>query len=138
MPIDIEAILPRLEREVANYQTPVVDLIAVQTRDPYKVLVATILSARTKDEVTAKAADRLFKRAPDLASLAELSEAELEKLIHPVGFFRTKAKHLAQLPGALAQLFDGVIPDAVEPLTKLPGVGRKTANLVVTVAFDKP
>ena len=138
MPIDIEAILPRLEREVANYQTPVVDLIAVQTRDPYKVLVATILSARTKDEVTAKAADRLFKRAPDLASLAQLSTTELEKLIHPVGFFRTKAKHLAQLPGALAQLFDGVIPDAVEPLTKLPGVGRKTANLVVTVAFDKP
>ncbi len=138
MPFDIETILPRLQDEVASYNTPVVDLIAVQTRDPYKVLVATILSARTKDEVTAKAATRLFKLAPDLASLEQLSEPELEKLIHPVGFFRNKAKHLAQLPGVLDRLFNGVIPDEVEPLTKLPGVGRKTANLVVTAAFNKP
>ena len=138
MPIDIETILTRLHQEVAAYNTPVVDLIAVQTNDPYKVLVATILSARTKDEVTAQAAARLFKKAPDPASLAELTVPELEKLIHPVGFFRNKAKYLSQLPDALSKLFDGRIPDEVEPLTKLPGVGRKTANLVVAVAFRKP
>ncbi|MDH3359851.1 MAG: exodeoxyribonuclease III [Desulfobulbaceae bacterium] len=138
MPIDIDNILPLLEKEVATYKTPVVDLIAVQTNDPYKVLIATILSARTKDEVTAKAAARLFKHAPDLASLAQLSVPELEKLIHPVGFFRNKAKHLAQLPEVLEKEFKGQIPDEVEPLTKLPGVGRKTANLVVAVAFNKP
>ncbi len=138
MPFDIGSVLPRLAEEVKKYSTPVVDLIAVQTRDPYKVLVATILSARTRDEVTAKAAARLFKPAPDLAGLARLSEAELERLIHPVGFFRNKAKHLSQLAGVLAKEFAGRIPDTVEELVKLPGVGRKTANLVVAVAFGKP
>ena len=138
MPIDIEKILPLLKNEVATYNTPVVDLIAIQTNDPYKVLVATILSARTKDEVTAKASARLFNRAPNLASLDQLTEAELEKLIHPVGFFRNKAKYLALLPGVLDKEFNGQIPDEVELLTKLPGVGRKTANLVVAVAFNKP
>ncbi|MDH5299071.1 MAG: exodeoxyribonuclease III [Desulfobulbaceae bacterium] len=138
MILDINTTLDLLRREVEGYRTPVVDLIAVQTRDPYKVLVATILSARTRDEVTAKAAARLFQHAPDLKELARLSEAELEKLIHPVGFFRTKAKHLARLTGAMEELFGGRIPDEVEPLTRLPGVGRKTANLVVAVAFDKP
>ncbi|MFC1513173.1 exodeoxyribonuclease III [Thermodesulfobacteriota bacterium] len=138
MPFDIETILPRLQQIVADYTTPVVDLIAVQTGDPYKVLVATILSARTKDEVTAKAAAKLFQRAPDLASLSQLTEAELEKLIHPVGFFRNKAKYLAQLPEVLHKEFNGQIPNDVEQLTKLPGVGRKTANLVVAVAFNKP
>ncbi|MDH3393569.1 MAG: exodeoxyribonuclease III, partial [Desulfobulbaceae bacterium] len=138
MPFDVEKVLPRLKKIVADYNTPVVDLIAVQTNDPYKVLVATILSARTKDEVTAKASARLFKRAPDMKSLAKLGEAELEKLIHPVGFFRNKAKYLAQLPEVLGREFQGQIPDEVAPLTKLPGVGRKTANLVVAVAFRKP
>ena len=138
MPFAIEKILPRLKKIVAGYNTPIVDLIAVQTNDPYKVLVATILSARTKDEVTAKASARLFKHAPDIKSLAKLTEAELEKLIHPVGFFRNKAKYLAQLPEALEKNFGGVIPDEVELLTRLPGVGRKTANLVVAVAFGKP
>jgi endonuclease III len=117
---------------------PVVDLIAVQTKDPYKVLVATILSARTKDEVTSKAANRLFKKAPDLSSLALLSEAALAKLIYPVGFYKTKAKHLEKLPDVLADLFNSVIPDEIDSLIKLPGVGRKTANLVVAVAFKKP
>ena len=138
MAIDINAILARLGEEVKKYTTPVVDLIAVQTRDPYKVLVATILSARTRDEVTAQAAARLFKRAPDLASLGQLTAEELEKQIHPVGFFRNKAKYLSQLPAAINRLFSGQIPDEVDLLTRLPGVGRKTANLVVAVAFNKP
>jgi len=74
MDIELESFLPALEREVANYHTPVVDLIAVQTRDPFKVLVATILSARTKDETTSKASRRLFNEAPDIHALAGLSE----------------------------------------------------------------
>ena len=135
---DIDRVLARLAEEVVNYRVPVVDLIAVQTGDPYKVLVATILSARTKDETTAAAAARLFARAPEPAALARLSEEELRRLIHPVGFFRNKAGYLARLPGALNKLFGGKIPDRVEELVKLPGVGRKTANLVVAVAFGKP
>ena len=72
-PVNIRTILTTLEKEVASYRVPVVDLIAVQTRDPFRILVATILSARTRDEVTAKAAARLFKKAPDLQSLATLT-----------------------------------------------------------------
>ena len=131
-------VLEILSTEVAGYAVPIVDLIAVQTNDPYKILVATILSARTKDETTAKAAARLFKEAPDLAGLAGLSEERIAKLIFPVGFYKNKAGFLTRLPDVLASEFGNQIPDEVESLTRLPGVGRKTANLVVAVAFKKP
>ena len=135
--INIDHFLTVLKEEVASYQVPVVDLIAVQTRDPFKVLVATILSARTKDETTAKASARLFKKAPNPTSLASLSEEEIRKLIYPVGFFKNKAKYLAALPAAL-EAMGGDVPSEIDDLLKLPGVGRKTANLVVAVAFNKP
>ena len=137
MAIDIDHFINILAEEVRNYQVPVVDLIAVQTKDPFKILVATILSARTKDETTAKASARLFKKVSDLESLASLDEATIAKLIYPVGFYKNKAKYLKELPAAMEQ-FGGKIPDDVESLTRLPGVGRKTANLVVAVAFNKP
>lgn len=137
MSIDIADFLKTVAAEVADKKVPVVDLIAVQTRDPFKVLVATILSARTKDETTARAAARLFKKAANPQQLAALSTAELEKLIYPVGFYKNKAKFLAALPGALVT-YNNHIPDTIEELITLPGVGRKTANLVVCVAFNKP
>ena len=137
MEFDIDLIMAMLAKEVADYKVPVVDLIAVQSRDPYQVLVATILSARTKDETTAGAAARLFARAPDLQKLASLTEEEISRLIYPVGFYRNKAGYLARLPAAVNSM-GGVIPAEVDTLTKLPGVGRKTANLVVSVAFHKP
>ncbi len=137
MSIDIDLFLATVEGAVRDKRTPVVDLIAVQTEDPFKVLVATILSARTKDETTAVASARLFKDAPDPDSLALLSEKRIAELIYPVGFYKTKAKHLTLLPGAL-QAFGGHIPDTIDALITLPGVGRKTANLVVSVAFKKP
>ncbi len=136
--VDIKAFLAIIAEEMTNYQTPVVDLIAVQTHDPYKILVATILSARTKDETTAKAAKRLFNKAPNLKGLTALTRDEIEKLIYPVGFFRNKAGYLNELPEVLEKQFAGIIPQTVEELCTLPGVGRKTANLVVAVAFDKP
>jgi len=135
-PIDLA--VSRLAEEVKGYDVPVVDLIAAQSQDPFKVLVATILSARTKDEVTAAACRRLFKRVDTAADLAVIPIAELEKIIYPVGFFRNKARHLAQLPEVLQREFGSRVPDDVESLTRLPGVGRKTANLVVAVAFHKP
>ncbi|MCP4717520.1 MAG: exodeoxyribonuclease III, partial [Deltaproteobacteria bacterium] len=134
---DISEILDILAEEVSTYAVPVVDLIAVQSRDPYQVLVATILSARTRDETTAKAAARLFKKAPDIKALAALSAAALEKLIYPVGFFKNKARFLHQLPAAL-NVCGGTVPDTLEQLMELPGVGRKTANLVLSVAFETP
>lgn len=138
MKFRLPEVMEILRKEIAGYAVPIVDLIAVQTNDPFKILVATILSARTKDETTAKAAARLFKKAPDLAGLAALSEEQLANLIFPVGFYRNKARFLARLPDVLAGEFNNQIPDEVESLIRLPGVGRKTANLVVAVAFKKP
>jgi len=135
--IDITTFLTIVAEYVRDKQVPVVDLIAVQTNDPFKVLVATILSARTKDETTAQAAARLFKKAETPEELAQLSTDQIEKLIHPVGFFRNKAKYLAQLPESLGQ-FGNRVPETIEELVRLPGVGRKTANLVRSVAFGKP
>ncbi len=135
--MNLESFLLAVEQEVASYHTPIVDLIAVQTRDPFKVLVATILSARTRDETTAKASARLFKKAPDIHSLAGLSLEKIRKLIKPVGFFNNKAKYLHNLPDAL-NAYNDKVPDDIDELLKLPGVGRKTANLVLSVAFNKP
>jgi endonuclease III len=118
-------------------QAPVIDLVAAQTRDPFQVLVGTILSARTKDATTAAACRRLFARARTPAALAALTTAEIEKLIFPVGFYRAKAGYLRRLPAAL-QRFGGRVPDAIEELCELPGVGRKTANLVRVLGFGKP
>jgi endonuclease III len=136
--IDIRKIHSVVEKEFAHFRMPVVDIIELQTKDPFKVLVTTILSARTKDETTTQAARRLFSQVKNMADLAKVPAGRLEKLIFPVGFYRTKARMLKQLPGEIDRLYKGDIPETVDELVKLPGVGRKTANLVVTIAFHKP
>jgi len=136
MAIDIGFFIDTLREEVETYQVPVVDLIAVQSRSAFKVLVATILSARTKDEVTAVAAQRLLELAPDPESLRALPVSQIQDLIFPVGFYKSKAQYLSKLPDALDD-FGGRVPDEIDALVTLPGVGRKTANLVRAVAFDK-
>ena len=135
---EIEKVYTVLVDEFKKYQMPIVDLIQIQTRDPFKVLVATILSARTRDETTAAAAKRLFEKVASIDDFNKYSIIAIEKLIYPVGFFHEKAKYLKQLPDVLNSKFKGQIPQTVEELIELPGVGRKTANLVVAVAFDKP
>ncbi len=134
----VQRFLDLLEREVAAYRVPVVDLIAVQTADPYRVLVATILSSRTKDDVTAAASTRLFARAPDVHGLMALTEKDIRELIYPVGFYQTKARHLVATAALLIQRYAGCVPQTIEELVCLPGVGRKTANLVLAVAFGIP
>lgn len=134
----IDDVLTTLRPFVDALHTPIVELVEAQTKDPFKILLATILSARTKDEVTAKAAQKLFTKVNAPSDINNLSVSQLEKLIYPVGFYKTKAKHLKQLPKVLQEEFNGVLPQTIEELVKLPGVGRKTANLVVAVAFKKP
>ncbi|MFH0876319.1 MAG: endonuclease III [archaeon] len=134
---NIDLIFKILEKEVINYHVPVVDLIKLHSNDPYRILVATILSARTKDETTARAASRLFSRANNLSKLNMLSEKEISRLIYPVGFYKNKAKFLKNLPQVIKRKYHGKIPDTIDRLTSLPGVGRKTANLVLALAFDK-
>jgi len=137
-PVDIAKVYAVVKNEFSKHHMPVVDLIQFQTNDPFKVLVTTILSARTKDETTTQAAQRLFAKINTLADLNALTVDALEKLIYPVGFYKNKAIYLKQLPNAVFTLFNNVIPQTVEELVCLPGVGRKTANLVVAVAFNKP
>ena len=134
---NIDTVYKILTKHVEDYNVPVVDLIEIQTEDPFKVLIATILSARTKDEVTAQVCKRLFAVVKNLNDFNKLSNKELEDLIYPVGFYKTKAKHLKELPKVIKDEFNEIIPKTIDELIKLPGVGRKTANLVVSVAFKK-
>ena len=133
---DIETILNKVAQKVEGKGAPVNDFERLQTTEPFRVLVATILSARTKDEVTSAAVKRLFSKIKGPKDLEKLSPEELERLIYPVGFFRNKARFLAALPRAL-EAFGSKIPDNLQDLLKIPGVGRKTANLVLSRAFGK-
>ena len=135
---NIDRIYKILEQEFSKYKAPIIDLIEMQTKDPFKILVGTILSARTKDKTTAEVTKRLFLVINKPADFDKYSIEEIEEMIYPVGFFRNKAKHLKELPGVLKAKFNDQIPDVIDELVQLPGVGRKTANLVRTIAFKKP
>lgn len=112
--------------------------VAAQRRDPFRVLIACLLSLRTKDETTGPAAARLFAVADTPAAMLRLSPARIERLIFPVGFYRTKARVILGVCRDLLHRFGGTVPDEIDQLLTLKGVGRKTANLVVTQAFGKP
>ncbi|MBO4698599.1 endonuclease III [bacterium] len=116
---------------------PVIDLMAAGHDSPWKLLASTMLSARTKDAVTTKASKSLFSRADTPEKTAELSVEELAELIYPVGFYRTKAENLKKLAADIVERFGGVVPQTLVELTSLPGVGVKTASLVLIKAFDK-
>jgi endonuclease III len=134
----IARIHSRLKRYFNTHESPVAHFMQVRTLDPFRVLIATILSARTKDQTTTLVSERLFKQIGTIDALSRVPLHELESLIYPVGFYRTKARLLHKLPGVVQSLFNGSIPHTVDELVKLPGVGRKTANLVVSEAFNKP
>lgn len=136
--MDINKIYKALEKQFKSYPAPVVDLIEAQTKDPFKILVTTMLSARTKDQTTSEVAHRLFETVNKPADLNKYTVEELEKMVYPVGFFRNKARYLKELPKVLKKEFNSIIPEEIDNLIKLPGVGRKTANLVRTIAFKKP
>ena len=108
------------------------------TRTPFRILVSTVLSTRTQDSVTTAASARLFAVASDPVKLARLKPARIERLIHPVGFYRTKARLLPELARVLVERWDGRVPDTLDELTELPGVGRKVANIVLSRGFGKP
>lgn len=109
-----------------------------KTRDPFRLLVACVISLRTKDSVTARAAARLFAEAPDVQALSELAEERIAQLIYPAGFYRTKARQLKSLALELITNHGGEVPADRSALEALPGVGRKTANLVLGLGFGVP
>jgi len=134
----IEKVLNILKKKYKEWKAPIVTEIASETKDPFRILVSTVLSARTKDAVTREASRRLFIKASTPRALAKLPPGEIEELIYPVGFFRTKAKRLPSLARIIIDKYQGMVPDTLEELLRIPGVGRKTANLVVTIGFGKP
>jgi endonuclease-3 len=120
-------------------EVPAVTKVArIENKNPFLVLVGTLLSLRTKDETTEKAMERLTRKIRSPRELVDMPEAELEKLIYPVGFYRNKSKVLRQVADRIIEEYGGRVPDSIEELLKIKGIGRKTANLVVIEAYDKP
>ena len=136
--VNIDKIYKTLEKEFQKFDAPVVDLVEAQTKNPFKILVTTILSARTKDTTTSEVVLNMFEYIDKPDDLNKYSLEEIEEMIYPVGFFRNKAVHLQKLPKVLKDKFDNTVPEEIDELLELPGVGRKTANLVRAIAFKKP
>jgi endonuclease-3 len=136
-PNSIHEIISTLRREVHGMVEPIVTEISKRRRDPFEILVSTILSLRTKDEVTREASLRLLAKAGTPEAILSLPEEEIAQLIYPVGFYKTKAQRLKQICRDLIDKYQGNVPDDLDELLTLPGVGRKTANLVITLGFNK-
>jgi endonuclease-3 len=132
----VEPVMRRLARAIDGLELPAVEKISgSQADDPFQILVATLLSARTQDATTLAASTRLFAAANTPADMARLTTRKIEKLIYPVSFYRHKARHVKAACEMLVERFDGRVPSTMEDLLVLPGVGRKTANLVLILAF---
>jgi endonuclease-3 len=132
----VVTVMRALARAIRDLELPAVEKIAEHSQeDPFEVLIATMLSAQTRDAVTAAASARLFKAARTPADMANLTEKQIVKLIYPVSFYRNKASHVKATCRILVERFDGRVPSTMEELLMLPGVGRKTANLVLILSF---
>ena len=136
--IDIDRFVAAIASHYRRWNPPIITLIAHRGATPFELLVSTVLSLRTKDEVTAVAAERLLAVANTPAAMRDLTPGQIETLIYPVGFYPTKAKRLLAICRILLDRYDGKVPDTLEALTALPGVGRKTANLVLVEGFKIP
>jgi len=135
---DIHAAIRTLRQEYLSWKTPAVTIVAQCERSPFKVLVSCIISLRTRDEVTALASKRLFGRAGTPELMQDVPVDEVAELIYPAGFYRTKAAQIVEISKRLVSEYGGIVPDEIDQLLKFKGVGRKTANLVVTLGFGKP
>ena len=135
---DIHKIVRILSKETRKWDVPIVTLTAETYHDPFRVLISTILSLRTQDTTTAKVSKRLFELADNPHDMLKLSVKEIEKVIYPIGFYKTKARTIRYLCRELIDKYKSRVPDELEELLKLKGVGRKTANLVVTLGYGKP
>ena len=134
----IDRFVETIEANYRDWNPPIITFIANRGATPFEVLVSTLLSLRTKDEVTGEAAGRLLAVARTPEEMVTLSAEAIEKLIYPVGFYPTKAKRLLEISHILLDRYEGRVPDDLDALTALPGVGRKTANLVMVEGFKIP
>jgi endonuclease-3 len=134
---EIHEVMRILRDEYPRWQEPIVTEIA-KKRDPFRVLISTVISLRTKDETTRGASARLFTLADSPRDMLKLDTKRIEEAIFPAGFYRTKARNIMRICAILIEEKNGRVPDTIEDLLMLPGVGRKTANLVVTLGYGKP
>jgi endonuclease-3 len=132
----VHTIMRALARAIDQHDLPAVEKIAEDSQeDPFEVLISTMLSAQTRDPVTAAASARLFRVARTPRTMAKLTTMRIERLIYPVSFYRHKAKHVKETCRLLVERYRGRVPGTMEELLTLPGVGRKTANLVLILSF---
>ncbi|HHT9132148.1 MAG TPA: endonuclease III domain-containing protein [Candidatus Tripitaka californicus] len=138
--MDISRVLAILKQENKKYREPAVSVVARSGNSSkvFKVLVSCLLSLRTKDLVTSQASERLFSLAESPEEMTSLDVSTIERAIYPVGFYKTKARRIKEISRVLMDKYHGKVPDTLEELLELNGVGRKTANLVVTVGYGKP
>ncbi len=136
--MDYGEIVAHVKKSVEEHQIPSVSDIANLDRDPYQILISTIISLRTKDEVTAAAARRLFDQAPTPQAMEALTTEQIQELIYPAGFYRNKADNIKKITRIILEKHAGTVPASQEELRALPGVGLKTANLTLSLAFALP
>jgi endonuclease III len=136
--LPVGRLIARLRRVQPDWHATALAEVSAERRDPFYVLIACILSLRTKDETTGPAAARLFALAEGPEAMGRLPARRIERAIFPVGFYRTKARVILGICRDLLERFGGAVPDRIDDLLTLKGVGRKTANLVVTMGFGKP
>ena len=131
------AVMTRVMKTLAS-RYDIHRFVQTQGPDPFRILIGCLISLRTKDEVTYPATERLFQRASDPATMGRMRHETIARLIYPAGFYRRKAEQIRAICRMLVKQYDGRVPSDLQQLTELPGVGRKTANLVVTLGFGKP
>jgi len=135
---DIHRVMALLAESVKSWPSPAVTIVSQREGNPFKVLVSCILSLRTQDRTTGPASERLFALADTPKKMLSLSRDEIERAIYPVGFYRNKAEQILAICRTLEENYDGVVPGELDELLAFKGVGRKTANLVITLGFGKP
>jgi len=133
---NIDEVIRLIKKEVKDKKAYVTRL-SEEERDPFKILISTVLSSRTKDEITEEVSKKLFSIVKKPEDILKIDINKLQSLIYPVGFYRTKARRIKELSRVLIEKYEGKVPSDLDELLKLPGVGRKTANLVITLAFNK-
>ena len=133
----ISKVIPIIKKAVEKLKPPIVTYVANQHTSPFKGLIITVISLRTKDEVTGKAGERLFKLADTPETMSKLSTKQIEKAIYPAGFYKVKASNIKKISEILIKYFNSKVPDDLDTLLTLPNVGRKTANLVLIEGFKK-
>lgn len=135
---DIHDVMALLAEAVTSWPSPAVTIVSQREGNPFKVLVSCLLSLRTHDSTTGPASERLFALADTPEKMLLLDGADIARAIYPVGFYRNKTSHILAICRVLVEKYHGVVPDDLDELLTLKGVGRKTANLVLTLGFGKP